>query len=68
MEKIYRVQFMQHTNHMRDTVSSKNKEIGDMKYIKIGNESFLVRESELEKYREYGDGYRSIEFVGNMII
>lgn len=68
MEKVYEVEFMEYTNSMRDTVCNKHKEIGDMKYITVGKEPFLVRESELEKYRAWGGGFRYIEFVGNIII
>jgi hypothetical protein len=52
---------------MRDTVCNKYKEIGDMKYITVGKEPFLVRESELEKYMAWGGGFRIIRFVGNIV-
>lgn len=67
MEKVYSVEFMEHTNFAKDTVSNKAKEIGHYRYLNIGKEPFLVAESELDKYREYGGGYRSITFVGNMV-
>ena len=68
MEKVYQVEFMEYTNFARDTVSNNAREIGDMKYINVGHGSFLVRESELEKYKAWGNGFRSITFVGNIII
>ena len=68
MEKVYEVEFMEYTNSMRDTIWNKYKEIGDMEYITVGKESFLVRESELEKYMAWGGGFRIIRFVGNIII
>lgn len=68
MEKVYEVEFMEYTNCMRDTVCNKYKEIGDMKYITVGKEPFLVRESELEKYMAWGGGFRIIRFVGNIVI
>lgn len=68
MEKVYEVEFMEYTNSMRDTICNKYKEIGDMKYITVDKEPFLVRESELEKYMAWGDGFRIIRFVGNIII
>ena len=68
MEKVYEVEFMAYTNCRRDTVSNHAREIGDMKYISVGHEPFLVRESELEKYRAWGNGFRIIRFVGNIII
>ncbi len=68
MEKVYEVEFMAYTNSCRDTVSNHAGEIGDTSYIKVGHEPFLVRESELEKYRAWGNGFRIIRFVGNIII
>ena len=68
MEKVYEVEFMEYTNSMRDTIWNKYKEIGDMEYITVGKEPFLVRESELEKYMAWGGGFRIIRFVGNIII
>ena len=66
MEKIYKVDFMKYTNVFKDTVSNQAKEIKDEKYLRIGNEPFLVRESELDSYRAWGGGFRYIEFVGNI--
>ena len=68
MEKVYEVEFMEYTNSMRDTICNKYKEIDDMKYITVGKEPFLIRESELEKYMAWGGGFRIIRFVGNIII
>ena len=66
MEKIYKVDFMKYTNVFKDTVSNQAKEIKDEKYLRIGNEPFLVRESEFDNYRARGGGFRYIEFVGNI--
>lgn len=68
MEKVYKVEFMEYTNGIRDTVCNREKEIGDRKYITVGCEPFLVRESELDKYSAWGGGFRYIEFVGNLDI
>lgn len=68
MEKVYEVEFMEYTNYMRDTIWNIHKENGDMEYIRVGQEPFLVRESELEKYMAWGGGFRIIKFVGNIII
>ena len=68
-EKVYSVTFMGYTNCIGDTVCTHYGEsvpFGTSKYLDIGHEPFLVLESELEMYREYGGGYRSIQFVGNM--
>lgn len=66
MEKIYKVEFMEYTNGLRDTISNQKREIGDRKYITVGKEPFLVRESELDKYSAWGGGFRYVEFVGNL--
>lgn len=65
MEKVYEVEFMQYTNSIKDTVSDDG-EIGKTKYIHIGNEPFLIKESEFDKYMKFGKGFRIIRFVGNM--
>lgn len=64
MEKVYEVEFMEYTNTMNSTVSSGDGI--DAKYLKVGKEPFLVKESELGKYVEYGKGFRIVRFVGNM--
>lgn len=67
-EKVYEVEFMKYTNCMRDTISNDEKEIGNMKYINVGKEPFLIRESEFDKYMKYGGGFRIVRFVGNIIL
>lgn len=66
MEKVYQVEFLQYTNCSKDTVCNNTESIKDSEYIHVGKEPFLVRESELVKYREYGNGFRIIKFVGNI--
>ena len=68
LEKIYSVEFMTYTDGLKDTVSDWDGESGsikDIKYLKVP-EPFLVKESDLDKYRTYGDGYRNTKFVGYM--
>jgi len=71
MEKIYLVEFMSYTNCLKDMVTDWNgkgiPKLGEEKYLTVGH-NFLVRESELENYRKFGQGYRSIKFVGELII
>ena len=71
MEKVYLVEFMSYTNCLKDTVSDWDGKgdplLKDIKYLDVGH-NFLVRESELEKYRKFGQGYRSIKYVGELII
>ena len=64
LEKVYIVDFIYYTNCMRDTVY--NEETGE--HLDVGRLGFLVRESELEKYRKYGKGYESIKLVGQVCI
>ena len=59
-EKIYVVEFMQYTNCMKDTVSKND---GSLNYIDV-KEPVLVRESEIDKLKEYGKGFRYVEYVG----
>lgn len=62
MEKVYEVEFIQYTNCMRDTVWNKKTD----KYLDVGKEPFLIKESEFDKYKEYGNGFRIVKFVGNI--
>lgn len=62
MEKIYKITFMEYNNVLRDTVANKD----NTDYINVGSEPFLVRESELDTYMDYGGGFRSMVFVGNI--
>lgn len=66
MEKIYEIEFMSYTNCMKDTVGNMADEIKDTKYINVGKEPFLIKESDFEKYRKFGNGFRIVRFVGNM--
>ena len=71
-EKVYSVEFMNYTNCLRDTVSTEPEkdENGVINFMGIEyldvKDGFLVRESELDKYRVFGGGYNSIHFVGYM--
>ena len=67
MEKVYKVEFMQYTNCLKDTVSDGNEDIGERKYLKIGINPIIIRESDLPKYMKYGNGFRSVEFIGNLM-
>lgn len=66
LEKVYVVEFMHYSNAMKDYVSNNADTEKDVKYLNVGREPFLVKESDLEKYRGYGGGFRSITFVGNI--
>lgn len=66
MEKIYEVEFMNYTAEKKYTVKGFD-ENGNQKNILVGEEPFLIRESEFEKYKKWGDGFRVIRFVGNLM-
>ena len=66
LEKVYEVEFIQYTNYDKDTISDGTNI--SSKHINIGKEPFLVKESDFEKYQKFGNGFRSIKFVGNIEI
>ena len=70
MEKVYAVDFMRYNDYSNTTVSTWDGKSDPLKsgieYLDTGHESFLVKESDLEKYRKFGGGYRTIRFAGNM--
>lgn len=57
---------MQYSDYMNRSVCNGTKEIKDSKYIDVGKEPFLIKESDLDRYREYGGGFRSLKFIGNI--
>ena len=61
VEKVYSVKYMEYTNAMKDTVRHNTE---NMTFINVGKGPFLIRESELMYYSNYGGGYESIDFVG----
>lgn len=71
MEKIYLVEFISYTNALHDTVSDwdgkRFSKIGETKYLHLGRHCTLVKESDLEKYRKYGQGYKKITFLGTLL-
>lgn len=66
--KVYRVEFMEYNNCLKDCVSyKKSSNISDYQYINLGKHEFLVKEYELEEYKKFGKGLKKIEFVGNVL-
>ena len=57
-------------NEYNDFVDEDGKLISDngnnYKYLDIPN-PFIIREDEIEKYKKYGCGYKSLEYVGSII-
>ena len=66
LEKIYQVEFIRYTNCSCDTVCNEATEIKDMQHIHFGKEPLLIKESDIDKYKIYGGGFRSLKFVGNI--
>lgn len=62
--KIYEIEFLEYTNWLKDTVSDGNGL--DSKYIKVGKEPFLIKETDFDKYMKFGGGFRVVKFVGNL--
>lgn len=67
--KVYSVKFIQYTNCSNDTISSNNKE--NTKYIKINergfeNVPFLIKENDIDKYKDFGGGIKELIFAGYM--
>lgn len=65
MEKIYEVEFIEYTNCFKEAVSD-GADLGNVKYIHVNKEPFLIKESEFDKYMKFGKGFRIVKFVGNM--
>ena len=64
LEKVYIVEFIEYANWTKDLVYNEETR----KYLHVESLGFLVRESELEKYRKYGKGYESVKLVGQICI
>ena len=65
-EKVYFVKFNLYTNGTYLTVAYHNDIDGTSEYLDIPYGGLLIRESELEKYRKFGNGYKTIKLVGSM--
>ena len=66
--KIYSVKFIRYTDYSRDTVSNDAEEIKDSIYLDVGTEPFLIREDQIEFYKQFGGGIASLTFVGNLAV
>lgn len=67
-EKVYSAEFRNYTNFLKDTVSDyeETEDAAKTKYLSVGTEPFLIKESDIPKYQKFGGGYRNLSFVGNM--
>lgn len=66
MEKVYKVTFIEYTNALKNCVAN-GKEGKDRKYLSLPhNSSLVVKETELHTLWEYGQGFRTVEYVGDL--
>ena len=57
---------MQYTGCFDDTISNDNEDT-DKKHLYVGEDPKFIKESDLVKYMKYGNGFKSIEFFGNIL-
>lgn len=58
-EKIYKVTFLEYSNYAHTNIKTDVPGV----YIDISNPC-LMRESDIEIFKNYGGGFDSVEFVG----
>jgi len=61
MIELYKVTFRKYTNSLRDTVRNDN---GD--YIDTPDGCLIASEETLEALRQYGEGFKTVEYVGTL--
>lgn len=69
--KVYSVTFMKYTNAGKNTISKNDTNIKDAEYISVNaegfeHEPFLIKESEIGYYRNFGGGIKELVFAGYM--
>lgn len=62
--KLYSVEFIEYTNATYDTVTNKDGQYLDVKVENGGD--FIIREDEIDFYKPFGKGFRSLNYVGRM--
>lgn len=62
--KLYSVEFIEYTNATYDTVTNKDGQYLDVKVENGGG--FIIREDEIDFYKQFGKGFRSLNYVGHM--
>lgn len=61
--RVYAITFNQYTNCMRDTVWCEETD----KYLDVGRDTFLIFEDDIEKYKKFGNGIKTLTYMGDMI-
>lgn len=65
MIKLYKVEFMKYHNYSYDAVSTPDEKDHDT--IALSEPKYLIiKESDIEYYKRFGNGIKSMEFVGYM--
>ena len=65
--KMYKVTFRTYTNSCRNVIRHDKSSLDylDVTNDYTGDEGYLIiREDEIEKYQQYGNGIKEMEFVG----
>jgi hypothetical protein len=65
--KIYAATFIQYTNCMHDTVATNSESIKDEKYLDVTDGPILIREEDIEFYKQFGNGFDTLKFVGYLV-
>ena len=65
--KIYSATFIQYTNCMHDTVSTGSGNIAEEKYLDVSEGPVLIREEDIDFYKQFGNGFASLNFVGYLV-
>ena len=60
--KLYKVTFNSYTNALYNTVRHSND------FLHIPETGLVIREDELDIYKEYGNGFASLTIVGEMLV
>ena len=63
--KLYKVTFNSYTNALYNTVRHNNNTLD---FLHIPETGLIVREDELDTYKEYGNGFASLNIVGEMLV
>ena len=64
-EKMYKVDFLE-KDYIDDSIRKRNDNDETIAVIELPNkyQSVVLGKRELDKYKDFGGGYKSIEFVG----
>lgn len=62
--KVYAVEFIQYNNCMRNTVWCEE----DDEYLDVGKGAFLILEEDIDKYKKFGHGIKTLTYVGDILL